>query len=178
MFQRVTAISILVILLLGMASYYPVFKFDQWQIHKAISRQLEKLIPENELEVISVAQNSNEIQWIRKDREFRYKGHLYDVVRSKKTGSVIRYYCINDGEETELVKQYEKTFQSQAADNRAPSKSITIQVLKIFFSLIYSPGKDITLGIQPIFLQHDGTWSWLYAAASGSIDSPPPKPLV
>ena len=179
MLQRITALIVLAILLLNVASRFPIFKFEQWQIRKAISRKIESLRADAELHVVSVAKNSPEIEWIRAGKEFRYKDELYDVVRSEESDGIINYYCISDGDETQLKKQYDGFIAAQYADDLSSSKSISINVLRIFFSLVYIPEQAAAVHPQWAFRQqYFHAYCCLYTNAYTSITGPPPKSIL
>ncbi|CAN5758250.1 hypothetical protein BH10BAC3_BH10BAC3_21750 [soil metagenome] len=178
MLQRITAILILTILLLSIASRYPAFKFEQWQIREAISRRIESLLPQKELHLVSIAKNSRDIEWIRRGKEFRYRGQLYDVVRSEAVADTINYYCINDDDETQLVKLYDSFALSQYNDTSSPVKNVSISVLKIFFSLIYIPKQEVAVLLPGASQHYNYCYRCFYSSASISIAAPPPKRLV
>ena len=179
MFQRITAIIVLTILLLNIASRYPAFKFEQWQIHKEISRRLESLLPEKELHRVSIPKNSKDIEWIRKGKEFRYKGQFYDVARSEEVADNVNYYCINDEDETKLANEYDSFVSSQHGDDSSASKNVSISVLKIFFSLIYLPKQEIAVKLPIAHLQPGNScYCCFYSSAFISITGPPPKPVA
>ena len=61
--------------------------------------------PDSSLLAIELEGNDNYIVWEEQDREFTYKGHLYDVVRIKKINNRAVYFCIDDSHEDALVNK-------------------------------------------------------------------------
>jgi len=90
-----------------MAGYYFVFKIQQREIKKEFKRLLLAGIAEDKLVVIEFDRNckpakGEEIKFIE-NHEIFYKGGLYDIVRVEIHGSVKRYFCIADHDETRLL---------------------------------------------------------------------------
>jgi len=59
-------------------------------------------VPAQELVLIRVTgESASALEWI-KSFEFRYRGNLYDIVRTGQSGDTTFYYCINDVQEERL----------------------------------------------------------------------------
>jgi len=80
------------------------FKYLQKNIHNEIKQEIRKGLNEKELSLIIVSVNNDrDIFWIKKGKEFRYKGAMYDIVKTKIKGRKKYYYCINDLKEKQLI---------------------------------------------------------------------------
>ena len=70
-------------------------------------------MPDSHLEIIEY---TNAVKWEEEGKEFRIKDEFYDVICIKKQNGKIFLYCLNDKNEEDLVRNFDKTIKS-AADN-------------------------------------------------------------
>ena len=85
---------------------------------------LKSDIPDEKLHTITVSsaeQQSTDFQWIHK-REFRYKGNMYDIVRTEQRGDVTVYRCIHDIEEEQLIESQKELVQETLNNKRSSSR--------------------------------------------------------
>lgn len=62
-----------------------------------------------DLEVVIIpAGGDPEFRWIKPGREFRYKGEMYDVVKTGVDGQNVLYHCIRDSREKKLIDDFNK----------------------------------------------------------------------
>jgi hypothetical protein len=83
---------------------------------------------------------STPLQWFDKGHEFKYKGIMYDVVRSEhNTSGRTTYYCISDKEESNIYNIFAGEF-NPSSSNSNNDRALALQVFKIFsnLSLIHS----------------------------------------
>ncbi|MBN8546835.1 MAG: hypothetical protein J0L60_11960 [Ignavibacteria bacterium] len=59
------------------------------------------------------------------EKEFRYNGMMFDVVRSEKQGDSIKYYCVNDKQEEELIAAFARHNKSNKPFNFAAFKLLS-----------------------------------------------------
>ena len=146
---RLLFFSILSVCLLNVAGYFPVFKLAQWQIRHKIEALIEQSFSNDNLQLISISsENQHELIWERTNKEFWYKGQLYDIVRLEKNDGFTHYYCIEDTAETHLAYQFIETIKKQTDDSDSESTPLSNFVkkeLKIYFSPQYSTDSPIVL---------------------------------
>ena len=95
------------------------FSLEHRSIKKEIKRLLIHKLPDEELSLIMISKaNSGELRWMKKDKEFRYKGNMYDVVRSEQKGDTTYYRCFNDTRETRLFAHLDKLVKDQTGTSR------------------------------------------------------------
>jgi hypothetical protein len=104
--KRILSISLLMIFLFQMAGYYLVFKIQQHEIRKEFKRLLFEGIAEDKLVTFEIddfqkSEAQSGIKFIE-DHEILYRGTFYDIVRKEIHGSMIKYFCIADHDETRL----------------------------------------------------------------------------
>ena len=82
-------------------------------------------VPDGELSVIRhTAENSEDFFWIH-SREFRYRGVMYDVVRSEQVSDgATLLHCVTDHQETLLFANLDRMTKSRAARHPAHTKAI------------------------------------------------------
>jgi len=104
-------------------------------LRKQVQQNLLSEISEEKLSVLTFSASASNSDLIWKDhKEFSYKGEMYDVVRTEKSGGKIRYYCWHDVEETELNSQLENLL-NLAIGTDPPSQKNTEHLTHVFRSL-------------------------------------------
>lgn len=68
------------------------------------------------------------------NKEFRYKGRLYDIAREEQVGKTTWFYCVQDNQETELVSRLNDLKKKDGNNN--PIEKNRTQVLK---NMVLSP---------------------------------------
>ncbi len=103
------AILFLFIFILQIAGPYPWFKVVDTIIHEKMINRIAKISDSDKLCLVTIPENKmSEVYWKVKNKEFRYKNEMYDVVKLKYSGSERHYYCIKDSKENELLASYLK----------------------------------------------------------------------
>lgn len=82
--------------------------------------------------------------WEKPDREFRYQGKMYDVIRSKRhpDGS-IEYECYRDDKETAITDALIQHI-NPGHDSSSNDRNMAVQVFRFFSSLYYHPDIEIS----------------------------------
>lgn len=106
------------------------------------------------------------------EREFRFDGRLYDIVRTDTTRDSIIFHAINDRDEEELIKRF--ALRDDKTDPARPDKNAAMNGIKLF-------GFDWT----PSNESDDSPPIWIKTSYSASKDDlidfiatiidPPPK---
>jgi len=115
--KKLLSTVLLLIFLFQMAGYYFVFKIQQREIKKEFKRLLFAGIAEDKLVVIEFDKNrkpgkGEEIKFIE-NHEILYHNTFYDIVRKEIHGSVTKYFCIADHDETILFAQLNKVLKNE-----------------------------------------------------------------
>ena len=107
--RKYISFILLIIILFFSNGYYLYFKYLQHNIQLEIKHGIRKGLKEKDLSIIIVSlNNEKEIEWTKKNKEFRYKGMMYDIVKTKIKSNKKIYYCINDIKEKKLIANYTK----------------------------------------------------------------------
>jgi len=155
------------IILLSSNGYHLYFIYLRHNIHQEVKRIIRKGLQEKDLSVITVSfDNEKEIEWTKKNKEFRYKGLMYDVVRTEIKNDKKIYYCINDVKEKILIANFTR-------HNRRKNK-VLLELKKLlnnkYFPEKYSLNSKVSkANIYFVDCQ------FLYKSRFKEILSPPPK---
>jgi hypothetical protein len=172
--KKASAILLLFIFTFNWVCFLLVFKVQQYQVRQEIKLLIKQGMPYQELVQISVtAGNQNQLDWEHK-KEFRYKGTMYDVVKTEviNEDSTI-YYCITDEQETMLfVNLEEEVRKNMDSKNKGGNP---IKNLFELLSIINTPPTK-----QPqVFLKVKEVVEYkisdFYLSPALNITSPPPK---
>lgn len=92
------------------------FVIAQNNIRKEIKLRIKQSVPEEELILIALTQEeAASLQWL-KSYEFRYRGGMYDIVRSHTSGDSVYYMCVNDVQEEQLFVNLHEQVERQMND--------------------------------------------------------------
>jgi hypothetical protein len=103
------------------AGHFFVFKILQHETRRQIKQQIKAGVPETELVLLKIPKDLEEknnaaFQRIH-EREFRYDGNMYDILRQKAHGDTTWYYCIADEKETQLFANLDEMVKQDMAGN-------------------------------------------------------------
>ncbi|HEX9656168.1 MAG TPA: hypothetical protein VGB89_04515 [Bacteroidota bacterium] len=147
------------------------FHILQGDIRKDVKLQLKQTVPDVELVVIPAHENdTHEFQWM-KENEFRYRGGLYDIVKTRVTTDTTYYYCINDLQEERLFENLGEEVRKHTQNNKAATS-----LVKNAGSL----GEHFPISFHGSVFSH-GTREWLQLTSSRPLShstdvlTPPPK---
>ncbi len=158
---------LLIIVLFFSIGYHLYFKYLQINIQQNIKLEIRKGIDEKDLSIIVVtSENEKEIEWIKKGKEFRYKGSMYDVVKTETLSNKKIYYCIDDIKERNLITNYTK-------QNRKNNK--TLLLLKKILSNKYFPENYLFNKSTVVKNISFSKYQSLYKSRFDPPSPPPPK---
>lgn len=87
--------------------YYLYYKYLQHNIQQEIKNEINEGLNERDLSVVIISlKDENKIIWTKKNKEFKYKGLMYDVVKTTTKNGKKYYYCINDVKEKKLITSF------------------------------------------------------------------------
>ena len=165
--KKYTSFILLIIILFVSSGYQLYFKYLQYIIQQEVKQEIRKGLSEKDLSLIIVSsKNEKEINWIKKDKEFRYKGFLFDIVKTKTKGSKKYYYCINDLKEKSLIAIYTR-------HNRRRNK-VLLSLRKILSNKYFPGNLSVNLKIVKADV-YFGTYQQNYHSIYLETLSPPPK---
>lgn len=165
--RKSVSILLMPILLFNLGGYYLWFSALQFKRQEEVRQEIRKGLKEEDLTLFVVpAEGESGLHWIKPDKEFRYKGEMYDVVKIKTFQQKKYCYCLNDSKEKQLITHFNRSHNS---------KRDTEKKLKSGFSYSsYFP--QYTLARNQYAVDLDFTAPCImYSPASVDILSPPPK---
>ncbi len=117
-----------------------LFFFPELQyIRTSMQKQLEK--QEKNIEFVFTKDAYGKLDWTRKDKEFRFKGRMYDVSLVITDGGNVQVFCLFDKEETALSQKLKDFFSSSSDKNLPLRQAIKVLSQKYFTADIFSvPG--------------------------------------
>jgi len=112
---------LLLIMFLQPPGYVLIFKVQQYQIRKEMKHRIKNGVPEEELALLKIPrkleEESNHVFQRIHEREFRYEGKMYDIVRQEQYGDTTWYYCVSDEKETVLFANLDDLVNREASQN-------------------------------------------------------------
>ncbi len=102
-FKAFVSLMILSAFCLPFCATYLGLHIQKWRIKKEVKAKLIQGLDKSELThfTFSKSQIETELDW-EHDREFEYKGEMYDVIERHEKGDSIEFLCWHDRAETEL----------------------------------------------------------------------------
>jgi hypothetical protein len=165
--KKLISIGILSIFLYNIGGYYLWFSILQSNIQNEIEEEIEAGSKSEDLTLIIVtAEKDQEICWIKPNREFRYKGEMYDVVKIKNLPGKRYYYCFNDKKEKQLIAGFNKTHNAKKESEKRLKRNFN-------YSFYLHP-TIATKNEYPIELTFSTILNF-YTSNTIDIHSPPPK---
>ena len=84
MMRKYLSLILLIVVLFAGEGWYLSFIYLQHTVREEAEYEIRKGLKDEDLTLIVVTPGrEQEITWTKKDREFRYRGSMYDVVRIK-----------------------------------------------------------------------------------------------
>jgi predicted transcriptional regulator len=143
------------------------FKYLQHNIQQEINNEIKEGLNEKDLSVVIIPlKDENKITWTKKNKEFKYKGLMYDVVKTKIKNGKKYYYCINDVKEKKLITSFFR-------NNRRKNKSL-LKLKKILSKKYLSKkfSKRISIKNTNLYLFENQEF---YKSKILEVLSPPPE---
>jgi hypothetical protein len=165
--RKYISLILLIIILFISNGYHLYFKYLQNNIQQEIKHKIRKGLKEKDLSIIVVSlNNEKEIEWIKKNKEFRYKGLMYDVVKTKIKINKKIYYCINDIKEKNLIANYTR-------HNRRRNK-VLLKLKKVLSNKYLPENYSINNKIKKANV-YFAEYKFFYKSRFMETLSPPPK---
>jgi hypothetical protein len=117
--KRIIPSILIFFILYSVCGYHILFRVQLFTVHREMKQIIRRGIKDEELIILRVADNSTSaIQWIKRGKEFRLKGEMYDVVKALKKDHISILYCIMDSKEKQLIARYEKAHRHQKPEQK------------------------------------------------------------
>lgn len=148
-------------------------EFKKHQVQEEIRLRIQEGVGKRELTVLqfSSIETMLLLRW-EHEKEFEYKGEMYDVVLSKEKGDSIIFFCLKDHKETSINQQIKLLVSiaiGQDQQQRENQKRLTWFSKSLYHALLFSwslPYPD----------NHSKKGNTPYSSNYSSIHIPPPFP--
>ena len=166
-----------VFLLLLTTVYLPIsLILERELVRKEVKQRIKEGIPDDELQTfIFTLEEYAELEWEKREKEFEWKGYMYDIVRVKKQNNRLIVKAFKDLKETGVFADLERLISSELESS--PNHSEKILVAGIVFDQNYY--SDSSIGIPNYMYSKTSLIAIPYLNAYHSIDveilSPPPQ---
>ncbi len=171
--KKAVPLFLLCIFLFNTVGYYIAFKAIQYEVKNEIKSEIRSGIKTDELIILTIKKNDlAAIQWEESGTEMRYKGEMYDIVKSIKAKAAIVYYCINDTKEESLFINLDNHINTHVAANKPlkNSKKLIDNVVKLYFTCLH--------GLEPNIVEPQHKFldeNLIFTSSTIEKNSPPPQ---
>lgn len=171
---RIVASFLLVLMLLQPGAGWLIFKTQQYQIRQEIKHRIRTGLPDTALVLLKIPQawedGPQQVFQRIHEREFRFQGKMYDIVRREMHGDTTWYYCVSDEKETELFANLEEMINHECRQN--PQRKQQLEKLQQLINLVF-----ILAASQPCRLDPgNGSRPASYQFATQTWTQSPPVP--
>lgn len=145
--KKLISIILISCFLFNLCGYQVLFRALQDHIQREIRQKIRKGLSDDDLTLITVPLNMESgIVWLKQEKEFKFKGEMYDVVKTRISDQKKYYYCICDTKEKQLIAKYNKSNNNRRNRNNIVKKKIgnplffqrSLEVECYYFSDYYS----------------------------------------
>lgn len=170
--KRAIAIALVVLFTFNILGNYVLLMVHKYEVKRELISLLKTGVADAQLTTIKItSKNKKDIHW-KEAHEFKYKGEMYDVVKTeKKDANTTIYYCITDSVERQLLTDLENQ-----TDQNKTTKSSKINTTKGIVKIIPKEEFDLNLPILPLKNKTIASqYLSFYHSVKIDIESPPPN---
>lgn len=159
-------------------SQFLVFKLFEMKYKREIRFMIKAGVPEDQLVPFTFSKEfinkpQSDFKWI-KSWEFRFKGQMYDIMKTVDKGDSIFYLCIHDVKESNLFANLDKQINNFL--NKNPDRKDDLQFMINSLSKFFAVSGNIFYNF--LFPHENNFEQFTYNKLSDnfhSIISPPPE---
>tara|TARA_R110000823_G_scaffold266883_1_gene386800 strand:- start:236450 stop:237004 length:555 start_codon:yes stop_codon:yes gene_type:complete len=172
--KSAVATFLFVAFLFNFGGCYIILKYQQYQVKKEMIQQIKAGVSDADLTQIRItSKNENELLW-EDGEEFRYKGIMYDVVKTETLDKETTiYHCLTDTQETNLLAELQDILKKNKK-----SKNNRKNPVKTFFKFFNKiPPQPQKQGIAVFETKTEVSFEYInyYNPPKLDVSSPPPK---
>ena len=174
--RRLFAIFFLVNMIAPMLGTFAYIQYRKSKVRHEVKENILHGIDKEELVYFHLT--SEETQQLLKwehDREFKYKGEMYDVVYIQQSNGITHLWCWLDNDETQLNKQLEQLI-TVAQDDDPQSNNGKMKMTDTMRSLFCDQRMNFPIANTFEFIQPDSFYNHIYE--SRGIEPAAPPPLI
>ncbi len=131
--KKILSILLVSVFFYNIIGFYLNYSMEQFRIKEEVKEKIISSLPESELTILKISSSDKgKISWLDEGKEFRYKGEMFDLVKTKQGTDTTCYYCFCDSRENKLLSSLDKLVREQS--DRSQSRSVhKNQVINYFF---------------------------------------------
>ncbi|MCB0445850.1 MAG: hypothetical protein KDC68_09415 [Gelidibacter sp.] len=170
--KRAIAIALASIFTFNILGNYALLMVHKYEVKRELISFLKTGVADAQLTLIKItSKNKKDLYW-KEAHEFKYKGEMYDVVKTeKKDANTTIYYCITDSKERQLLTDLENQ-----TDKNKTSKNSKINTSKVVIKIIPKEEFDPNLPVLPLKNKTiTSQYLSFYHSVKIDIESPPPN---
>lgn len=151
-------------------------KWKEWTLEEKVEQRIGQDSHRQVLWVFSQEEVLN-LHW-EHEREFEYRGEMYDVIERESNGDSVFLLCFHDREETELKRKMVQ-FLVRQPDNSYPLQETEIRFFDFFSKLIIGASNQYQKYVPALWHSNaGGKIPFFYRWENEAPPSPPPKALA
>ncbi len=169
--KKIISVILILLFFYNSLGYIIIYKHQQ-SIYKAVNiKKIENQIPIDELKVIKITQGEEKYLQYLDEREIRFKGKMYDLVKVEKHSSYKIIYCVPDEAEDVLEEIFLHNLkQNSDCDEKEPASN-NISLIFISDAL---PAEIFSFNIRTAELKNETFYIINRYSHISKIPSPPP----
>jgi hypothetical protein len=170
------AILLLICLFVEVIGFYFVFLVRRDAVKQEVWSYLQQKHQNNYAQVLSFPLNSSgteEMPDWENEKEFSWKGVMYDVIDKKESDGKLVVTCISDDKETSLINNFEKTFSANTSNkNTKGSANQLIRLLTMPYLALSNQDDPLQL---PGLHEYSDRYCLYFTQHSQDTLTPPPQ---
>lgn len=134
---RLSSIALLFLFLFNLTGGISLLLIQRHKRHEAVEAMIASDAYGHRLTRLHIsAEHRDQINWVEEEKEFRYQGEMYDLVRAEHLadGSIV-YHCIPDHAETHLYSEIESNLAGTPIGHHN-DRLIVLQIFKFLSSFL------------------------------------------
>jgi hypothetical protein len=140
--KKLLAFLMITLLLYNTAGYYFVFCYNQFILRNEMKNLIKSSYFDKDCTIIKIANPKFNKDFIRLDnKEFRYKGILYDIISEESKDGVLIIRCVNDKQEDNLISELSRSqeFANGLSKSSSSKHSAALRYHIITLALLETP---------------------------------------
>ena len=134
--KRIVTIIILLCLIAPLCGSYLYIYLKKISIKKEVAEIIKSQPDEKDVIVLTFSEEEKNtvLEW-KHDREFEFRGRMYDIIDHRKEGELYIYTCYKDHKETSLNREKEKLIAKSLGQD--PQQKKQDKQIKNLFSTLF-----------------------------------------
>ncbi len=149
--KKLPLIILCIFLCLPFLAVHTVLTLKKQTIRREFKHEIIKTLSKSDLVLIALsrADAEKQLKW-EHEKEFEYRGQMFDIVDSELTLDSVKYWCWLDHDETHLNKMLEKLSAETSQDHKKQSANQLLTFIKSFHFIAQLELKNSLEMISPL----------------------------